>query len=179
MVDGATLRSLKTPVMPPSIPHSPSKTALEARPLPEAPLGFRWTRQRREVYQVLLQERDHPTATELFLRAKAHIPDISLATVYNCLETLTHAGLVKQVNFERSSSRYCPNLQEHAHFYDEATGQVLDVELREGVDLHQLFKLPRGVRITRAEISLKGVLGVPNPKAPAPAGSPRRKRPNV
>ena len=81
--------------MLPTPNHSPSETTLETGMLPEAPHGFRWTRQRREVYQVLLQERDHPTATELFLRAKAHIPDISLATVYNCLETLTQAGLVK------------------------------------------------------------------------------------
>lgn len=130
--------------------------------LPEAPLGFRWTKQRREVYQMLLDVRNHPTATEVFMRSKAHIPGISLATVYNCLETLTQAGLVKQVNFERSPSRYCPNLHEHAHFYDERTGEVRDVELREGVDLCQIFKLPEGVRITRAEISLKGEL------APAP-----------
>lgn len=148
----------KTPTNQPSGVSAPAAIAL-----PEPPKGFRWTRQRREVYEVLLQQRDHPTAAELYFRAKSHIPGISLATVYNCLETLTQASLVKQVNFERTSSRYCPNLTEHAHFYDEATGEIRDVEIREGVDLHGIFKLPRGVRITRADISLKGVL--PPPKA--------------
>ena len=130
----------------------------DVAPRPAAPRDFRWTRQRREVYELLLGQRDHPTASELFLRAKAHIPGISLATVYNCLEALTQASLVKKVNIERNPSRYCPNLTEHAHFIDETSGTVLDVELREGIDLHEIFQLPPGVRITRADICLKGVL---------------------
>ena len=32
--------------------------------------GHRLTPQRREVYEVLLAQRDHPTATEVFMRAK-------------------------------------------------------------------------------------------------------------
>lgn len=150
---------------PSSAAETRALSAGRAVDLPEAPQGFRWTRQRREVYQVLLQQRDHPTAGELFLRAKSHIPDISLATIYNCLETLTQSGLVKQVNFERSPSRYCPNQREHAHFHDEQTGEVRDVEWRDGVDWHQLFHLPEGARISRADISLKGTL---SPEVPAP-----------
>jgi len=70
--------------------------------------GHRLTPQRREVYNVLLEERDHPSATEVFIRAKKRIPGISLATVYNCLETLVECGLAKQVNVEREATRYCP-----------------------------------------------------------------------
>jgi Fur family peroxide stress response transcriptional regulator len=143
-----------------SIPPNGSKETA----LPEGPQGFRWTRQRREVYQMLLETRDHPTASELFIRAQAHMPAISLATVYNCLETLAQAGLIRQVNFERGPSRFCPNLREHAHFYDESTGEVLDVELREGIDLHSIFKLPRGARVNRADISLKGTLATASRK---------------
>ncbi len=32
--------------------------------------GFRFTPQRQQVYDVLLQKRDHPTAEEVFIRAK-------------------------------------------------------------------------------------------------------------
>jgi len=67
--------------------------------------GHRLTPQRREVYNVLLEDRDHPTATEVFIRAKKRIPAISLATVYNCLETLVECGLAKQVNVEREATR--------------------------------------------------------------------------
>lgn len=68
--------------------------------------GHRLTPQRREVYEVLLAQRDHPSATEVFLRAKQRMPSISLATVYNCLETLVDCGLAKQVNMERDATRY-------------------------------------------------------------------------
>ena len=40
-----------------------------------------------------------------------------------------HCNLVKHVNVERQSTRFCPNLHEHAHFHDEASGRVYDVDL--------------------------------------------------
>lgn len=117
--------------------------------------GHRLTPQRREVYGVLLGERDHPTATEVFLRAKQKMPGISLATVYNCLETLVDCGLVKQVNVEREATRYCPNLEEHGHFVCEACGTVHDVPMssrsRRG------WQLPETFTVTHSEITLRGL----------------------
>ncbi len=91
--------------------------------------GLRSTRQREHVFGVLLGQRDHPTADEVYARSKSEMPSISLATVYNCLETLVECDLVRQVNFEREPSRFCPNLAEHAHFYDENSGRVYDIDL--------------------------------------------------
>lgn len=116
---------------------------------------FRLTKQRREVYEVLKEQLDHPTATEVFIRAKERVPGISLATVYNCLETLTHSGLVKQVNLDRGPSRYCPNLKEHGHFHCEGCGHVTDIELRD--EPAAALALPRGSVVSRMEISLRGL----------------------
>ena len=58
--------------------------------------GVRPTRQRVTVYESILLKRDHPTADEIFTRARKKLPSISFATVYNCLETLTQSSLVKQ-----------------------------------------------------------------------------------
>jgi Fur family peroxide stress response transcriptional regulator len=91
--------------------------------------GLRSTPHRELVYEVILDKRDHPTAEEVFDRVKSRMPAISLATVYNCLESLVHRGLIKQVNFVREPTRYCPNLHEHAHFHDDATGEIHDVEI--------------------------------------------------
>jgi Fur family peroxide stress response transcriptional regulator len=118
--------------------------------------GHRLTPQRREVYDVLLADRDHPTATEVFLRAKKKIPSISLATVYNCLETLVDCGLVRQVNVEREATRYCPNLEEHAHFVCEGCGAVVDIPVASGRRLGEVFRMPRGLRATHAEVTLRG-----------------------
>src|SRR5260370_4226611 len=88
--------------------------------------GIRLTKQREEVFGILLQKRDHPTATEVFLRAKKHMPSISLATIYNCLEALVDCGLAKQVNLDRAPTRFLANLEGHSHFCCQGWGSVAD-----------------------------------------------------
>src|SRR6185503_1440324 len=90
--------------------------------------GFRFTPHRQHVYDVLLQHRDHPTAEEVFIRAKTAMPDISMATVYNCLDALVTCGLVRQVTLERGAARFCPNMQEHCHFYCDSCQTVFDID---------------------------------------------------
>jgi Fur family peroxide stress response transcriptional regulator len=118
--------------------------------------GLRATRQREVVYSVILGKRDHPTADEIFSRVKARLPGISLATVYNCLETLVQCGLLRQVNFERESTRYCPNLSEHAHFHDESTGRIHDIELPAEATSRLRHLLPEGFEAASIELSFRG-----------------------
>ncbi len=118
--------------------------------------GHRMTPQRREVYEVLMEHSDHPTATEVFMRAKVRMPSISLATVYNCLDTLAGAGVVKQVNVDREPSRYCGNLAPHGHFHCADCGTVLDIDLKNGAELAKTFKVPRGATVERFDIAVRG-----------------------
>lgn len=119
--------------------------------------GHRLTPQRRGVYEVLLADRDHPTATQVFIRAKKRIPGISLATVYNCLETLVECGLAKQVNVEREATKYCANLEEHGHFMCERCGKVFDVPISKAHRAKQLWKLPKHFAVTHSEVTLRGL----------------------
>lgn len=116
------------------------------------------TKQRKQVYRVLMEYRDHPTASEVYDRVKQSTPGISLATVYNCLEALVDHKAVKQVNFERESSRYCPNLSEHGHFHDENTGSIHDIKFKEGVKLSDFLDIPDDAKITSLDITLRGAL---------------------
>jgi Fur family peroxide stress response transcriptional regulator len=125
--------------------------------------ALRDTPQRRHVYDLLVAKRDHPTATEVFLRAKATMPMISLATVYNSLEALVACGLIKQVHVDREPTRYCPNLKEHGHFICDDCGGVTDIDLPS--DQLEQWNLPGGFTITHHEISLRGTCA--NCSAPA------------
>ncbi|SRR5450631_4029494 len=118
--------------------------------------GLRSTPQREVIYSVLLGKRDHPTAEEVFARAKPEMPMISMATVYNCLETLVQCDLVRTVNFERGPTRYCPNLYPHAHFHDEATGATHDVDLPPGLLEQVKSILPAGFDASSVEIIFRG-----------------------
>ncbi len=87
--------------------------------------GLRLTPQRQQVYDVLLHKRDHPTAEEVFIRAKKQMPEISHATVYNCLDALVKCGLARQVHVDRGATRFCPNMHEHGHFHCDSCERFL------------------------------------------------------
>ncbi len=114
--------------------------------------GFRFTPQREHVYAVLLQDRDHPTAEQVFIRAKRDMPDISMATVYNCLDALVKCGLVRQVTLERGAARFCPNMREHCHFFCDLCESVFDIDLPAAVGI----SLPAGYQAERYDIAIHG-----------------------
>src|ERR1039457_7279469 len=115
--------------------------------------GLRLTPQRQQVYDLLLQKRDHPTAEEVFIRAKKAMPEISHATVYNSLDALVKSGLARQVNVERGATRFCPNMTEHGHFHCSACGTIYDVNLPHVLPL---VVVPRGFKPLRHEVTIHG-----------------------
>jgi Fur family peroxide stress response transcriptional regulator len=117
--------------------------------------GFRFTPQRERVYGILLETRDHPTAEQVFLRAKQFMPEISMATVYNCLDALVQCRLAREVNLDRGATRYCPNMSEHLHFYCDACGGVYDIEYAASTRKSE-FDLPKGFQATALEVSIHG-----------------------
>ena len=124
--------------------------------------GVRPTRQRVTVYESILVKRDHPTADEIFTRARKKLPSISFATVYNCLETLTQSSLVKQVIFDRSSARYCPNLSPHAHFKCTESGKIFDLEIDESLVNSIKQSLPDHYSSDNFELTFTGIFNSSN-----------------
>ena len=116
--------------------------------------GFRFTPQRQQVYDVLLHKRDHPTAEEVFIRAKRQMPEISHATVYNCLDALVKCGLARQVTLDRGATRFCPNMEEHCHYYCDECGTVFDVALTGN---SAVVPRPKGFKIDHYEIAVHGL----------------------
>jgi len=115
--------------------------------------GFRFTPQREHVYSVLLDKRDHPTAEQVFIRAKSRMPEISMATVYNCLDALVECGLIRQVTLDRGATHFCPNMSEHCHFYCDACAGVFDISLPAE---SQPLTLPKGFKAERFDIAIHG-----------------------
>ena len=116
--------------------------------------GFRFTPQRRCVYDVIQHKRDHPTADEVYLRAKKTMSDISQATVYNTLDALVKCGLVRQVQLERGATRFCPNMEEHCHYFCDACGEVFDVALPTD---STVMPRPKGFKVDHYDIAVHGL----------------------
>ena len=143
---------------------SPEVAAPDALPLKK---GHRQTEQRKAVFEALMARADHPSAVEVFLRVKTRMPSISLATVYNCLETLAASGQVRMVNHEREPSRYCANLSEHAHLFCSHCGSVTDLPVHTPVPPDQIWHMPEGVSISQQEVSFRGTCAKCSEQSPA------------
>ncbi len=135
---------------------------------PIMPTDLRMTPQRSLVHEVLRASHDHPTATDVFIRAKDRMPGISLATVYNCLDTLVEHRLIRQVNLERSSTRFCANLNDHVHFHCESCGAVADAQPLDLIEAPKLWKLPKGSRVTKLDVAIRGLCPECAKKKPTP-----------
>ena len=89
------------------------------------------TRQRRAVFQAVAESEEHPTAGEIFEAARRRLPSISFATVYNSLKYLKDAGLIREINFGKGSSRYDRETARHDHAVCSRCGKLVDFDLAE------------------------------------------------
>ena len=88
---------------------------------------LRCTQQRMAVYETLRASDAHPTAEELFRLVKPKTDKLSLATVYNTLDALCEAGLVRRMPTTNGCCRYDADTSEHLHIRFRDTSQIRDV----------------------------------------------------
>lgn len=116
--------------------------------------GINPTAQRIAICRFVLCEADHPSAEVIKHWVDRHFPKMSLATVYNTLRILVEAGLLRELKLPHvESALYDNNLAPHYHFYDEATGDLLDIP-RESVTFEAA--LDPSFRVSGVEVLLRG-----------------------
>ena len=94
------------------------------------------THQRVAIYEAIFPMENHPSAELVFDKIKIDYPSITLATVYNTLETFVNKGLVNKISSASGKLRYDPNTTQHNHIYCQNTNDVYDfydVELEETI----------------------------------------------
>ncbi len=78
--------------------------------------NLRCTKQREVIYAELASTTLHPSAEELYQSSKAADPEISLATVYNTLDTLCECGLARRITpGSGGPCRYDADVSDHVH----------------------------------------------------------------
>lgn len=78
------------------------------------------------IVDIINMSKDHPTAEQIFLKAKSDSPKISLATVYNNINALCKEGRIKRISVEDGGYRY-DNVIPHAHLLCVKCGKVDDI----------------------------------------------------
>lgn len=91
--------------------------------------GLRATEQRINIASILFCGPDrHVSAEALYRQAKSEGLKLSLATVYNTLHQFCSAGLLREIAIDATQSFFDTNTSNHSHFYDEHSGQLLDID---------------------------------------------------
>lgn len=91
-----------------------------------AEAGLKMTGQRRVILKTLESSEDHPSVDNVFARAKAVDPSISIATVYRTLSLLEEMDIIAKREFNESFARYDTNTDHHHHMIDLETGDVIE-----------------------------------------------------
>lgn len=91
--------------------------------------GLRPTQQRIAIYRYLLEHPVHPTAEVIFRELKPTLPSCSLMTVYNALDALAEAGLVRVVTVEAGVQHFDATVGDHGHFRCKTCSHIYDFPL--------------------------------------------------
>lgn len=120
--------------------------------------GMRMTDQRRIIAQVIEQAVDHPDVEELYRRASARDPRISLSTVYRTLNLFEESGLVTKHDFKDGRARFEPIPDEHHdHLIDIRTGKVIEFRNEEIEAIQEVIAKRLGYRLVDHRLELYAV----------------------
>lgn len=120
--------------------------------------GLRMTDQRRVIARVLSDASDHPDAEELYRRASAIDPHISIATVYRTVKLFEDAGILERHDFRDGRSRYeeVPDTH-HDHLIDIQSGRVIEFRNEEIESLQKRVAEELGFELVDHRLELYAV----------------------
>jgi Fur family transcriptional regulator, iron response regulator len=117
--------------------------------------GLRPTRQRMALGWLLFGKgARHLTAEMLYEEATLAKVPVSLATVYNTLNQLTDAGLLRQVSVDGTKTYFDTNVSTHHHFYLENNHELVDIP-DPHLMLQKMPEIPEGYEIARVDMVVR------------------------
>ncbi|MFA8442606.1 Fur family transcriptional regulator [Yoonia sp.] len=120
--------------------------------------GLRMTDQRRTIAGVLQDAADHPDVEELYNRAVAVDPKISLATVYRTVKLFEETGILEKHEFGDGRARYeAADREHHDHLIDVHSGEVIEFVDPEIEALQERIAAKLGYRLMGHRLELYAV----------------------
>ncbi len=77
--------------------------------------GYKLTRQRKAVVEVVTQAHARLSAADVFAKAQRLCPDLGLTTVYRTLEILEQMGVIRRVHLDDGCEGFAPAAAAHGH----------------------------------------------------------------
>lgn len=117
--------------------------------------GMRMTGQRRIIARVLQESADHPDVEELYRRASAQDPNISIATVYRTVRLFEEAGILERHEFGDGRARYeqIPE-SHHDHLINIQSREVIEFSDKQIEELQRVIAERLGFRLVGHRLEL-------------------------
>lgn len=113
----------------------------------------RLSHQRLKVLEYLTENHIHPTVDQIYNGLHDDVPTLSKTTVYNTLNSLTEAGMVRVITIDDYESRYDINIDNHGHFKCMSCGKIFDFKI--DIDSFNIKELD-GFEISDKSVYFKG-----------------------
>ncbi len=120
--------------------------------------GFRLTPQRIAICNLLVESKQHPTANEIYEDLRPKYPSLSLATVYNTVETLIGLGVINALGSAGDSAvHYDANISPHINLACIVCHRVVDIESQSVQIMDQEVARRSGYQIKGARVLYYGL----------------------
>ena len=116
--------------------------------------GIICTPQRRQVAEILLRKQQHLCIEDIFQQSNQRHRNISRATVYNTINLFVQKKLIRKVFIDSEHVFYDTNTEDHHHFYNEDTGELMDFNITDNALISDL-PLPDQTIKTNTSILIK------------------------
>ncbi|AUS97790.1 transcriptional repressor [Clostridium thermosuccinogenes] len=116
--------------------------------------NIRLSHQRLKVLEYVAEHRTHPTVDQVYSDLHREIPTLSKTTVYNTLNALMDAGLVKVITIEDNETRYDIVTENHGHFKCQNCGRIYDFKI--DIDSFEAQDL-KDFKILDKDVYFKGI----------------------
>lgn len=84
------------------------------------------TKYEKEIYNLISISAEHMTVEQVFRKVKEKYPKVVQATIYNNINKLWAAGLIRKVSTEGMADRY-DRVNKHDHLVCRQCGRLVDV----------------------------------------------------
>jgi len=116
------------------------------------------TGQRRVIARVLSEAEDHPDVEEVYRRATAIDPRISIATVYRTVRLFEENDILERHDFRDGRARYEEvSEHHHDHLIDLKTGRVIEFQNAEIEQLQERIARDLGYELRGHRLELYGL----------------------
>lgn len=119
--------------------------------------NIRITSQRTAVLDYLLTHKTHPTADEIYQALDGQFESMSVATVYNNLRLFSQLGLLEEIKYGDSSSRFDLNRKPHYHAICSNCGKIEDFYYPGLGDVEIAAKQLTGYQVTKHRLEVYGL----------------------